>query len=183
MVPAVSTPRVLQGEIGSDNGMTGQHRGGRTRARVGVGRGDSGLGPAASSTCRWRAGGRWSRPCRAATRWWPRFVSVIAARLVDPLLVRSTLRWIVSPAAMFVAATLSRFVEAPVAPRPDRHSARRHRLAGRRRAGEGCVGGEARDAGGDAKHTRQEHPPARHGATFHGIPFWRWRPARGRHAG
>src|SRR5207244_13596838 len=39
------------------------------------------------------------------------------ARLIVPGLVRSTLRWSVSPGASAVASRLRRFVEAPVAPR------------------------------------------------------------------
>ena len=44
-------------------------------------------------------------------------VSVVAARSTEPELVRSTVRCIVSPGATSVALRLSRFVEAPVAPR------------------------------------------------------------------
>jgi hypothetical protein len=43
-------------------------------------------------------------------------VSETDARLIVPWLMRSTLRWMVSPAAMFEAPTVSRFVDAPVAP-------------------------------------------------------------------
>src|SRR6478736_2055860 len=45
-------------------------------------------------------------------------VSETEARLIVPWLMRSTLRWMVSPAAMFEAPTVSRLVDAPVAPRP-----------------------------------------------------------------
>ena len=45
-------------------------------------------------------------------------VSVTADRFSEPWLIRSTLRWMVSPAAMFDAPTFSRLVAAPVAPRP-----------------------------------------------------------------
>src|SRR3954453_6200951 len=38
------------------------------------------------------------------------------ARLSVPWLIRSTLRWIVSPGAIAVASTVKRFVEAPAAP-------------------------------------------------------------------
>src|SRR2546426_1831380 len=43
-------------------------------------------------------------------------VSVTDERSSDPVLERSTLRWIVSPGAMLVALTFSRFVDAPVDP-------------------------------------------------------------------
>ena len=41
---------------------------------------------------------------------------MIEARSSEPELIRSTLRWSVSPGAIAVAPMLSRFVEAPVAP-------------------------------------------------------------------
>ena len=43
-------------------------------------------------------------------------VRVTDARSSEPELLRSTLRWIVSPGAIALAPMLSRFVEAPVAP-------------------------------------------------------------------
>jgi len=43
-------------------------------------------------------------------------VSVIPDRSIEPELMRSTLRWMVSPGAMFDAPTVSRLVAAPVAP-------------------------------------------------------------------
>ena len=43
-------------------------------------------------------------------------VSVTDARSIEPELIRSTLRWIVSPGAIAEAPTVSRFVAAPVAP-------------------------------------------------------------------
>ena len=114
------------------------------------------------STCRPRSEGRSSRRCRVARSVVAVVVRVTEARSSEPWLIRSTLRWIVSPGRVRSRRRSGGWSRTGGAER-DRDGPGCDRMVGGRRAREGRKRAETGDAGGRAEDgcSGQELPAAR----------------------